>query len=261
MFTGERILPGGKFNVTYQESLFAYEFARQRAESKRVLDVGSGEGYGVAHMAEKAREVVGLDAYTEAVELARRKYQRQNVVFMAGTLDLPPAELQRKSFDIVCCFQTIEHVYDQDRFLEQLKAYVRPRGEVIVTTPNKGRFPGFNPYHVRELTPAELSNLMQRHFPRNEMYGVFGNEAVLKYKQAKHRISNLILQFDVLKSREWLPRGVVFGLYTLGAGLVKSLSYKAQPKVVDGVNLSSFWIARDNLSQAMDLLAVGFVDE
>lgn len=256
MFTGERILPGGKFNVTYQESLFAYDFARQRAVGKIVLDVGSGEGYGVAFLAEQAQEVVGLDPHAGAVDRARQKYQAENTTFMVGTLDTPPVELKSKHFDVVCCFQTIEHVQNQDQFLGQLKAQAAVRGQVMVSTPNAGRFPGFNPYHVKELTPTELADLMGRHFSRFELYGVFGDEAVLQYKRAKQRFSDVMLQLDFLCAREWLPRPLVLGLYTLGAGIVKSLSYRATPPAAE-VNVSSFWVTKDNLDEALDLLAIG----
>lgn len=249
-------MPGGKFNLTYQESLFAYDVARQRAHGKTVLDVGSGEGYGVAYLGERAKKVVGLDAHAGAVAEALRKYVAPNVEFVVGTLDNPPPEVQEKHFDIVCCFQTIEHVADQDMFLKQLKQ--QAASEVLVSTPNAGRFPSFNPYHLKELIAAELISLMQRHFSRFEIYGVFGNEAVLQYKQAKQRVSDTMLRLDFLRAREWLLRPLVLGLYTLGAGVVKSLSYRTEPKASE-VTLSSFWMGKDNLEEALDLLAIGYV--
>lgn len=257
MFTGERILPGGKFNVTYQQSLFAYEFARARSVGKRVLDVGSGEGYGVDYLAEKAAQVVGLDMHAGAVAVAKRKYRRDNIRFMVGKMEDPLQELTEQKFDVVCSFQTIEHVKNQDEFLEQLKRFTKPGGEIIVTTPNKGRFPGFNPYHIRELTPEDLRELMQAHFFKSRILGVFGNEAVLRYRNAKQEIGDAVLKFDVLRAREWLPRPIVQGLYGLGAGLVKTLSHKAEPEVAEAIDLKSFWIAELHLSQALDLLAVG----
>ena len=252
MFTGERILPGGKFNVTYQESLFAYDFARQRARGKRVLDVGSGEGYGVAYLAERAAEVVGLDMNQGAITQAQQKYLGSNIRFVT--------ELAEEKFDIVCCFQTIEHVHDQDQFLDQLKQFAKPGGTVLVTTPNKGRFSGFNPYHIRELTPADLQELMQAHFLESRVLGIFGNEAVLQYRNSKQRISNAILKIDVLRAREWLPRPVVLVLYGMGTGIVKTLSRKAEPQADQAVDLESFWVSDKNISQALDLLAVGKVE-
>lgn len=260
MFTGERIVPGGKYHVTYQQSLFAYEFARQRAKRKRVLDVGSGEGYGVNHLVSVASRVVGFDAHGGTIETAQKKYRRANLAFVVGTLEDPPQEIAGQQFDIVCCFQTIEHVADQDSFLEQVKAFVSRGGMVMVTTPNKDRFSGFNPYHVKELTPPELADLMYRHFKKVELYGIFGNEAVVRYREVEQRVSDAILRLDVLKTRYWLPRPIVLGLYALGAGLVKLLSLKAAPHLADEVTLSSFWVDRKNLSSALDLLAVGEVE-
>lgn len=259
MFTGERILPKRKFNVTFQQSLFAYEFARRRSVGKRVLDVGSGEGYGTAYLAEKAAEVVGLDMHAGAVAKSREKYSASNIRFVVGKMEMPPQELVDEKFDMVCCFQTIEHVSNQDLFLEQLKQYAKPGAEVIITTPNKGRFPGFNPYHVRELTPQELVELMRSHFSWSEVWGVFGDEKVLKYRNSKQRISDAILKIDIYSVRELLPRQLVLSLYGLGTGLVKTLSYKAERAAVAAVDLESFWVSRDSLEQSLDLLAVGRV--
>lgn len=246
--------------MTYQQSLFAYEFARKRAGGKRVLDVGSGEGYGAAYLAEKAAGVVGLDRHAGAIQQAQQKYRGSNIRFVVGMMEETPRELMEKKFDIVCCMQTIEHVGDQDLFLEQLKAVAKPGGEVIVTTPNKGRFPEFNPYHIRELTPGELQKLMQAHFAVSRVYGVFGDEAVLRYRNSKQGISNFMLKLDLLRAREWLPRPLVLRLYGLGAGLVKTLSHTAEPQAGETVDLTSFWVSEEDLSQALDLLAVGTVN-
>lgn len=243
--------------MTYQESLFAYDFARQRAVGKRVLDVGSGEGYGAAYVAERAKEIIGLDPHRGIIERARRQYRSSNIQFITGTLEAPPAALAEQRFDLVCCFQTIEHVSNQGAFLEQLKSFANAGGEVIITTPNKGRFPGFNPYHVKELTLHDLTQLMQAHFQRFSVKGIFGDEDVLAYRNSKQRVSDTVLALDVLKAREWLPRFLVRSLYVVGSGLVKSLSYRQQPLAVAAVSLKNFWVSGEDLPNALDLLAVG----
>ncbi len=259
MFTGERIVEGGKFNVTYQQSLFAYEWVRQQARGKRVLDVGSGDGYGSAYLAEAAAEVVGLDLHAGAVAEANRKYRRPNLHFVQGTTEEEVAGVQRGSFDIVCCFQTIEHLADQDGLLEQLKQFAKQGGQVFVTTPNKGRFPGFNPYHIRELSVSDMQQLMKAHFDQWKVYGVFGDEKVLAYRMGKQRVSDWILRLDILHAREWLPRLIVVALYALATGIIKSLSYHRESGAADAVGLSSFTLREDNLKDSLDLLAVATV--
>ena len=259
MFTGERILPGGKFNVTYQQSLFAYDVVRGWAAGKSILDVGFGEGYGSAYLAEVAREVVGVDYNAATVREATERYARPNLTFKhADVFDLP-AELTRKKFDIVCSFQTIEHMDDQERFVKILQAQTAPGGMVIMTTPNRLKFPSFNPYHVREFAPEELRELLSRHFPSVQVHGVFGDAEVLEYRAAKQTLGNLILRVDVLQAREWLPRPFVRGIYGAVSNLLKLASYRSKQAVVDDVTLENFSLSDTNLKESLDLLAVGKV--
>lgn len=259
MYTGERILPGGKFNVTYQQSLFAYDVVRKWAVGKSVLDVGFGEGYGSAYFAEIAREVVGVDYDLTTVRKATAKYIRANLTFLQADIFSWSATLQDRTFDIVCSFQTIEHMNDQNRFVEILKACVAPGGTVVVTTPNRLQFPTFNPYHVREFAPEELRELLGQHFSDVRIYGVFGDAKVLEYRAAKQMLGNLILRFDVLQARKWLPRPLVRGVYVVVSNALKLVSYRRKQAQADDITLENFSLSGANLERSLDLLGVGRV--
>ena len=56
------------------EHLHRYFFAADLAEGKRVLDLGSGEGYGSAILAERAKSVLGVELDPEAVRHASARY-------------------------------------------------------------------------------------------------------------------------------------------------------------------------------------------
>ena len=50
-----------------------------------VLDIASGEGYGLAVLAQVARSVVGVDLDEEAIAHARRTYVRNGLDFRQGS--------------------------------------------------------------------------------------------------------------------------------------------------------------------------------
>src|SRR5947208_13894104 len=72
-FDGARFVPGAGVEITYHHWL-RYFFALQFAHDKRVLDVGSGEGYGAAYLASRAANVDAFDSSAEAVRHAAGAY-------------------------------------------------------------------------------------------------------------------------------------------------------------------------------------------
>lgn len=257
MFTGERILPHGKYNVTFQQSLFAYQAVRERAVGRRVLDVGSGEGYGSAYLAEAAKEVVGLDYSARANREAGERYPLPNLHFVTADIFDLPASLKEQRFDLVCSFQVIEHMRDQDRFLEVLGGLLSPGGTAAISTLNRLRFTAFNPFHVREFSPTELEEIMKRHFRKVTMLGVFGDEKILAYRSAKQKLGERITRLDVFQARRWMPNGLLRLVYGFLGGGVKALSYAQHRTLVDHVDHTNFYLNRDNLDRCLDVLVLG----
>jgi SAM-dependent methyltransferase len=57
--------------------------------------------------------------------------------------------------------QTIEHLWDQARFVAECRRVLRPAGRLILSTPNRLTFPPGNPFHATELSPDELVALVR----------------------------------------------------------------------------------------------------
>ena len=83
----ERVYPGDiesvEAYVLYLKHLFAYDFARSQIKvGCRILDVGSGEGYGTPILAGKDSSVVGVDIDQETVKNANERYGSANCRYM-----------------------------------------------------------------------------------------------------------------------------------------------------------------------------------
>jgi SAM-dependent methyltransferase len=133
-----------------------------------VLDAGSGEGYGCALLAAAgAAHCVGVDVAPAAVEHARAAHGSGTVEFVTGDVtDLPFTD---NSFDVVTCFETIEHVAAQERVIAELARVLRPDGALLISSPNRGVYPPGNPFHERELEAAEFEQLLQGSFAHVEL--------------------------------------------------------------------------------------------
>ena len=189
----ERIVPDETEPGIVALHLKRYEFARPYCEGRDVLDAGCGVGYGTAFLGEAARRVLGVDISADAIAYARRRYARPNVEFAVADL-LALAEPDG-SFDVVCCFETIEHLADQPAFVAEVRRVLRPKGTFLVSTPRAGTT-GENPHHERELSAAELEGLLRGAFLDVELYGQ------RRLQTARHRA---VQRLDVLGLRRRLP--------------------------------------------------------
>jgi SAM-dependent methyltransferase len=95
----------------------------------RVLDVGCGAG-GMLGPLSKYGEVTGVDTSRELVDFCRgRGFER---VLVGSATDLP---VDRESVDLITLFDTIEHVADDGRALEQCRAALAADGLLFVSVP------------------------------------------------------------------------------------------------------------------------------
>ena len=166
--TGERTIPGvPSENYWFQRHVAAYRFAASRARGV-VVDAGCGEGYGTALLARRVLHVTGLDLDGPTVEHARRRY---GLRFVRGDVTSPP--FRRGSVDAIVALQVLEHLDEPERFLDGCARMLRPRGTLVLSTPNRLTFPaGLNPFHPREYEPGELDALLHRRFGEVVLLGV-----------------------------------------------------------------------------------------
>jgi 2-polyprenyl-3-methyl-5-hydroxy-6-metoxy-1,4-benzoquinol methylase len=173
-YTGERYLPWLENAQAGYEHLHRYIFARSFADGKRVLDLASGEGYGTALLADVAESVVGVDIDLQAIRHSSSRYLRANLKFLQGSiLDIP---LQGQSlFDLVVCFEAIEHIEAPEKLLSEVKRVLKKDGIFIVSTPNKLTFSDETgqmwEWHTREFYFPEFRDLVRRFFSHAEFLG------------------------------------------------------------------------------------------
>lgn len=167
---GERYVPE-LYRGTYTEAehVARYDWVGGLADGHVVLDAACGVGWGTAVLAHAgARRVIGVDI-DEASLASGRERAGGLAEFVRG--DLLALPFEDAAFDLVVCFEAIEHVSDPDRALDELRRVLSPDGLLAVSSPNRGVYPPGNPHHLRELTSEELETLLRQRFAHVALYG------------------------------------------------------------------------------------------
>lgn len=186
--TGERTLPDvPEENYWYRRHLAVYRWVAERCRGARVVDMACGEGYGTAVLAERAREVVGVDANPDAHEHARLKYTRPGLRFARALVE----EFEEGApWDAIVFLQTIEHVHEPGALLDRFASLLAPSGRLYVSTPNRltlappGAERSDNPWHITEYAPSEFRALVDPHFRSTELLGLFHARMVRAHELA-----------------------------------------------------------------------------
>jgi 2-polyprenyl-3-methyl-5-hydroxy-6-metoxy-1,4-benzoquinol methylase len=135
-WTGERCVPWAPDVQVVYEHFHRYLWARPLTAGRRVLDLGCGEGFGAALLADVAESVTGIDVDARTVEHARLNYGGPGLDFrVASATDL--ADFPDDSFEAVAAFEIIEHVDDQAALMSEVARVLAPGGLVVASTPDR----------------------------------------------------------------------------------------------------------------------------
>ncbi len=235
-------------NYVLQRSISAYVSAAKLVNGK-VLEIGTGSGYGIDYLAPCVKEFVTIDKFQPSgVDFS--KYH--NVLFQRCTV--PPLPFQDNEFDFVVSFQVIEHIKDDKTFVKEIYRVLKPGGKFIVTTPNILTTLTRNPWHIREYTKEELQKLLANYFSQITMLGVYGNEKVMKYYEHNKKSVQQIMKWDVFDLQHRLPAWMLRIPYDILNRLNRRKLLKENPLTKD-ITVNDFYIDKAD-DTALDLFYI-----
>jgi GT2 family glycosyltransferase/SAM-dependent methyltransferase/glycosyltransferase involved in cell wall biosynthesis len=231
-WTGERCVPWAPDVQVVYEHMHRYLWAAEVIKGRRVLDLGSGEGFGASLLADSASEVVGVDIDERTVEHANLNWSTPCVSFIQGSaLDL--SMFDDASFGAVVAFEIIEHLEEQARMLAEVRRVLADDGVLIISTPDRRMYSETtgqeNPFHQRELTSEEFASLLGGAFTHVTVWGqrtITGSHLSALDRSAASEGSAGAQFFIERAGEEWRLAGEPTGLY-----LVAVASDEALPAV------------------------------
>ena len=119
------------------------------------------------------------------------------------------AGLADNTYDVIVSFQVIEHIEDDKRYLQEIQRVLKPGGVALLTTPNIKQSLSRNPWHEREYTASQLTDLAKGIFGKVEMKGIAGSAKMMQYHDENRKSVNKIMKWDFLDLQHKLPAAVL----------------------------------------------------
>ncbi|CNH03713.1 bifunctional 3-demethylubiquinone-9 3-methyltransferase/ 2-octaprenyl-6-hydroxy phenol methylase [Yersinia aldovae] len=168
LYSGERqtsnTIDGIRRDHTSRYEL-AIEIIRQK---KHIIinaaDIFCGNGYGIFMLSSEFEQAnfIGLDGSSEAILEANKNYVKENNIF---TNKLFPFTLPVNVFDVITCFESLEHVDKDEQLFDEIKKSCKKDGLIIVSVPNQEK-------HSLDLNPHKFHF---RHYTHLDFLSKFSN--------------------------------------------------------------------------------------
>ncbi|WP_244476403.1 methyltransferase domain-containing protein [Methylobacterium sp. Leaf88] len=120
----------------------------------RVLDAACGFGYGsyVIKSIVQDTKITAIDNSDSSIQYGQSNFSSVDVCFASGNLPECLEAFGNNSFDVIACFETLEHVQNPIALLKEFHRLLTPGGRLVVSVPNDwtdetGNDP--NPYHLQ----------------------------------------------------------------------------------------------------------------
>ena len=138
-------------------------------ESPRILDVGTGTGAFIGmikQMYDGYEQIVGIDLLERAITAAKENFKEDNRIEFK-VMDINEMEYDENYFDIVILSNTLHHLSDVKKTIEQMEKYVKNGGIILI-----------NEMVSNDLNKAQLSHKYVHHLAAevDRTFGDFHND-------------------------------------------------------------------------------------
>lgn len=146
------------------------EYFRDDWQERYLLDIGIGYGSFLSLLKENGfNNLYGMDPFPNSIEMSR---QFTSADLRLGRIEDPDWPFEKHMFDVITAFDVVEHLQVPKVFFTHCRNYMKEKGIIIVSTPNKQipyylrsvphiGIPDNNPTHINVNKPAYWIGLAQ----------------------------------------------------------------------------------------------------
>ena len=164
-------------------------------QADETLDIGCGSSPLISHYTNAA----GVDIDSYKVDFMRRMYPKLAFYHAEGSRILVPSE----KYDQVLIIEVIEHVEKPAAMLQEAFRVLRPRGKLIIATPNYGSFIW--------LAVEKLYGIFMRDGYESDHYNAYNRKGIIRlcerngfqHKETRQvALCDLVLRFEKIQFEE-----------------------------------------------------------
>jgi SAM-dependent methyltransferase len=145
-----------------RNDLIAWAVGKYFPRAESLLEVGCGTGFVLAGLRRRfpVLELAGGELFASGLVEARKRL-RNTTLYQMDARRVP----FEQEFDVVCAFDVLEHVREDEQVIEQLHQATKPGGGVVVTVPQ----------HPRLWSAVDDFSRHQRRYTRPELIRKLGD--------------------------------------------------------------------------------------
>lgn len=211
-FTGEYFIPGKSGERIEADHIERYRFASRFAAGKSILDIACGVGYsGPKFIEAGALSYNGVDINEKLIDYAKKFYGSDLISYSVGDIT---TFNNNKMYDLITCYETIEHVKNYEAAIQNLHSLLKPGGMLFISSPNRivtspnaltiNDKPS-NEFHTQEFIPEELLSILNDNgfsAGKDNLYGQRQREKVYRNRYYRKIIYTLFGNPDIKTSPE-----------------------------------------------------------
>lgn len=203
----------GKFKTLHEMNPVRLKFVQDKVNlnNQKLLDIGCGGGIFTESAAQAGAKVTGIDLSEDLLEVAKlHLYESKlNIDYQHISAEDFASKNQNK-YDIITCFELLEHVPDPSSIVKACAKMVKPGGCVFFSTINRTLkawalaivaaehiikiVPQGSHHYEKLIRPAELHNWCQEsNLSVIEKIGIHYNPLLSKFKLHKNLDINYII--------------------------------------------------------------------
>ncbi len=117
-------------NIWHNNKFNKFQKLVPKNKYNRILDVGCASGLMTNRIAQifPRSKVTGIDIYESGIKYAKEKYKHINFI----TCDVHKLPFPNNSFDLIVCYETIEHVLKPFQVIQELQRVAKKNASIVI---------------------------------------------------------------------------------------------------------------------------------
>jgi 2-polyprenyl-3-methyl-5-hydroxy-6-metoxy-1,4-benzoquinol methylase len=159
----------------------------------RVMEIGCAEAGVLKAFIEKGHQCTGVELHDARVEIAKQflkePFESGQIQFISKDIyELSEAEINNMQYDLIILKDVIEHIHDQEKFMQQVGKFLAPNGKIFFAFP-----PWTMPFggHQQLFRSKFLSKIPYTHLLPRGLYAL-----LLKAFEKQDKVNNLLEIWD-----------------------------------------------------------------